>query len=96
MNGINISENKISQIILTSPDDPLLVAEDKSIPNHRWHPVEKLWNFPNTDGTLEKILKVFGDKAIHLDHEILLSGSSALSWNYYLSGKSQCEFQGIV
>ena len=53
MNGINISENKISQIILTSPDDPLLVAEDKSIPNHRWHPVEKLWNFPNTDGTVE-------------------------------------------
>jgi len=53
MNGINISENKIGQIILTSPDDPLLVAKAKSITNHRWHPVEKLWSFPNTDGTVE-------------------------------------------
>jgi len=66
MNRINISENKISQIILTSPDDPLLVAKAKSIPNHRWHPIEKLWSFPNTDGTVEssrdlmKIKKSFG------------------------------------
>ena len=51
MNGINISENKIGRIILTSPDDPLLVAKAKTIPHHRWHPVEKLWNFPITDGT---------------------------------------------
>ena len=90
MNGINISENKIGLIILTSPDDPLPVAKVKSISNHRWHPVEKVWNFPNTNGTLVKILKVFGGEEIHLDTEILWSCSSALSWNYYFSGKSSC------
>jgi len=52
MNGINISENKIGQITLTSPDDPLLAAKVKSIPNRRLHPLKKPWNFPNTDGTL--------------------------------------------
>ena len=53
MNGINISENKIGQITLVSPDDPLPVAKAKSISHHRWHPVEKLWSFPTKDGTLE-------------------------------------------
>ena len=72
MNGINISQNKIGQIILTFPDDPLPVAKAKTIPNHRWHPVEKLWSFPNTDGALEKILKVFEGEEIHLDPEVLL------------------------
>jgi len=67
MNRINISENKIGQIILTSPDDPLLVAKGKSIPNQRLHPVDKLWNFTNTDGMLDKILKVFGGEEIYLD-----------------------------
>jgi hypothetical protein len=32
MNRINILENKISQIILASPYDPLPVAKTKSIP----------------------------------------------------------------
>jgi len=96
MNRINISENKIGRIILASPYDPLLVAKAKTISNHRLHPDVKYWSFPTTDGTLEKILKVFGIEEIHLDPRVLFGCSSALSWNYYLSGKSQCEFQGIV
>jgi hypothetical protein len=53
MNGINISENKIGQIILTFPDDPLLVAKAKTFPDYRWQHIEKLCSFPTTDGTLE-------------------------------------------
>jgi len=67
MNGINISENKIGQITLVSPDDPLPVAKAKSISDYRWHPDMKYWSFTNTDGTLEKILKVFGVEEIHRD-----------------------------
>ena len=50
----------------------LLVAKAKTIPSYRSHPVEKLWNFPNTDETLEKILKVFGGEEINLDPDVLL------------------------
>jgi hypothetical protein len=34
-----------------------LIATAKTIPGHQWHPVEKYWRFPNTDGTLEGILE---------------------------------------
>ena len=47
-----------------------MVATAKTIPGHRWHPGEKHWSFPNTDGTLENILKVFEGEEIHLSPEL--------------------------
>jgi site-specific recombinase XerD len=46
--------------------DPQLVEKVKTIEGRKWHPAEKYWSFPNTDGTLEKILDVFKDEEIHL------------------------------
>jgi hypothetical protein len=48
----------------------LLVGKVKTIPGHRWHPDKKYWSFPNTNGTLEKILKAFEGEKIHIDPAI--------------------------
>ena len=95
MNGINISENKIGLIILTSPDDPLPVAKVKSISNHRWHPVEKVWNFPNTNGTLVKILKVFEGEEIHLDPALQPQLSQPIIARYKVSEQSLHNFEDL-
>jgi hypothetical protein len=39
----------------------------KTISGHRWHPDKKHCSFPNIDGTIEKILKVFEGEEIHTD-----------------------------
>jgi hypothetical protein len=67
MARLHISKDNAGRIVLTFPYDPLLVTKVKAIPNHRWHPVEKYWDFPNTDGMLEKILEVFKSEEIHID-----------------------------
>ncbi len=38
-----------------------------TIKGYKYHPEGKYWSFPNTDGTLEKILKVFEGEKIHSD-----------------------------
>lgn len=39
----------------------------KNITGHCCHPERKFWNLPNTDGTLEEILKVFEGEKISID-----------------------------
>ncbi len=67
MARIQISNDSSGRIIVSFPYDPLLVTKVKTINGRKWHPVEKYWSFPNTDETLEKILKVFGDENIQID-----------------------------
>jgi hypothetical protein len=39
------------------------VARMKTIPGRRWHPEEKCWSVPHTDGMVERLLTLFtGDK----------------------------------
>ena len=52
---------------MSFPYDPLLVATAKTIPGHRWHPVEKYWSFPNSNEILQKILEAFQGVEIHMD-----------------------------
>ena len=47
--------------------NPYFVRKIKTIKCHYWHPEGKYWSFSNTNGTLEKILKVFEGEKIHLD-----------------------------
>ena len=70
MARIQISNDPSGRIIVSFPYDPLLVTKVKTIDGRKWHPVEKYWSFPNTDETLEKILKVFGDENIQIDHAL--------------------------
>lgn len=64
---IKIEKGSDRQIKVFLPYDPQLVAKVKTIPFHRWHPEGKYWSFPNTNGTLEMILKVFEGEKIHFD-----------------------------
>lgn len=63
----NIKKDISGRILVSFHYDPLLVAKIKTIEGRRWHPAEKHWSFPDTDGMLEKILKVFGDKEFQID-----------------------------
>ena len=68
--GVNITKNDSGIIVVTFPYNPLLVAKVKTVPGHKWHPAEKYWSFPNTDGTLKKILNAFEGEKIHLTPEL--------------------------
>jgi hypothetical protein len=63
---VNITKDDAG-IVVTSPYNPLLVEKIKTISCHKWHPEKKFWSFPNTDGTLEKILKAFEGEEIYID-----------------------------
>jgi len=62
--GKNIQEG---EIVVSFSYDPKFVAKVKTIEGHRWHPDKKYWIFPNSNGTLEKILKAFEGEEIHID-----------------------------
>jgi hypothetical protein len=67
MARVQISNDPPGRIIVSFPYDPILISKIKTIDGRRWHPDKKHWSFPNTDGMLEKISKVFGDKEIQID-----------------------------
>jgi hypothetical protein len=50
MARIQISNDPSGRIIVSLPYAPLLVSKVKTIDARRWHPVDKHWSFPNTDG----------------------------------------------
>jgi len=62
-----ISKDASGRIVVSFRYDPSTVARIKTIDGRRWHPEEKHWSFPNSEGTLEKILEVFGDKEVQID-----------------------------
>jgi len=62
-----VNKDSLGQITVFFPYDSLLVQKVKTIDGRKWHPKEKYWSFPNSDGTLEKILKVFEGEEIQID-----------------------------
>jgi integrase/recombinase XerD len=64
---VTISKDDSGRITVSFHYNPQRVEKVKTIPRHRWHPDNKQWSFPNTDGTLEKILEVFKGEGIHID-----------------------------
>ncbi|MGB9627226.1 MAG: hypothetical protein ACPL6D_01075 [Thermodesulfobacteriota bacterium] len=67
MARIKILDDPSGHIMVSFPYDSLLVEKFKTINGRRWHSAEKYWSFPNTDGTLQKILKVFEGEELHID-----------------------------
>jgi len=63
---VNITKDDAG-IVVTFPYSLLLVEKIKTIPCHKWHPDKKYWSFPNSNGTLEKILEVFEGEKIYID-----------------------------
>jgi integrase len=72
MAAVTFSKDASGRITVVFQYDPLFVTKIKSIESRKWHPEEKYWTFPNTDGTLEKILKVFEDEEIQIDPTLTL------------------------
>ncbi len=56
---ITVNKDNSGQITVSFSYKTHLVQKVKTIEGHRWHPTEKYWSFLDSNGTLEKILKVF-------------------------------------
>ncbi len=69
--GVTIGKDDSGMITVSFPYVPLLVASVKSVPGHRWNPAEKRWTFPDSDGTLQRILEAFQCTEIKIDRDFL-------------------------
>jgi len=78
MATVNVSKDPSGSIIVAFPYDPSRVAKVKTIEGHEWHPEKKRWSFPDSDGTLGKILKVFDGEEIRLDSALRVKSPSLL------------------
>ena len=91
MEKANIGKDSSGRIVVSFPYDPFLIEKVKTIDGRRWHPEQKHWSFPDTDGVLEKILKVFGDEDIHLDPTLKTTASKARKAPSPLEGEGRGE-----
>ena len=62
----NIDKDASGRIVVSFSYDPSIITKIKAIDGRRWHPAEKHWSFPNQNGILEKILRVFEDKEVQI------------------------------
>jgi len=67
---IKILKGKENNLAVFSPHNPRFVENIKTIKRRNWHPEEKYWVFPSSNGTPEKILEVLGGGKIHINPSI--------------------------
>jgi len=89
MARIHISKDPSGRIIVCFPYNPLLVERVEGIDGRRWHPVEKHWSFPELDGILETILKVFGGEDVQEDRILRTASSKATDTPSPLAAEGQ-------
>jgi len=65
-----ILRDKKNNSMVSLPYNSQFLEKIKTINGHRWNSNEKYWGFPNSNGTLEKILEVFGGEKIYIDPAI--------------------------
>ncbi|MBI3592317.1 MAG: hypothetical protein HY099_02365 [Nitrospirae bacterium] len=70
MGTVIIRKSGSGGVTVAFPYNPSLVAKVKNIEGHRWYPEGKHWSFPDSNGTLEKILKAFEGEEIHIDPDL--------------------------
>ena len=70
---IRIQKGTLGEITVTFFYNEAFVQRVKSITGHRWHPEGKYWSFPDANGTLEKILKVFEGEKIYVNPTLIPS-----------------------
>jgi len=64
---IKILRDIENNLIVSFPYNSQFVEKIKTINGHRWHADGKYWSFLNTNGTLERILKIFEGEKIYID-----------------------------
>ena len=67
MGRVSSGKDGHGRITVAFSYNPEYIEKVKAISGHRWHPEGKHWSFPDTNDTLEKILKVFEGEEIHID-----------------------------
>ena len=65
--GGRIGKECSGRIIVAFCYDHELVEKVRTIEGRKWHKYKKYWSFPDTNGTLEKILKAFEGEEIQID-----------------------------
>jgi len=76
---VKIIKGESGRILVSFSYNPVLVEKIKTIEGRRWHPEEKYWSFPNTDGTFGKIRQVFKDEEIYIDPALQIHLSSVIA-----------------
>ena len=64
---IQIYRSGKGRIKMVLPYDPELIAKIKTIPGRRWHPEEKCWSVPDSDGILDKLLSLFAGEQLEIN-----------------------------
>ena len=65
--NIKISRGIAGRITITFPYHPVRVVKIKAIEGSRWHPDERCWSIPHSDGIVEKILSTFDGEKVDID-----------------------------
>jgi len=58
------TKGRLSVCLLYTPER---VATIKTVSGHRWHPTEKCWTVPHTDGMLVHLLALFAKEPVEVD-----------------------------
>jgi len=98
MNKIKVEKEDSQKIKVIFPYyNPSYVSKIKTIEGYKWHPEEKYWSFPNTNGILEKILKIFEGEKIHIGSALQTGVSSIIASNEPLikSVAKQSQFEDL-
>ena len=71
INKIKIQKQNSERIKITFPNyNYSYISKIKSIEGYKWHPEEKFWTIPNTNGNLQKIIFIFGKEEIVIDQSL--------------------------
>lgn len=64
---IQIRPGEAGRLIVQLPYSPDHVAKIKTVAGRRWHPKEKCWTLPHTNGALAHLLALFAGEPIEVD-----------------------------
>lgn len=94
---IKILKGELDRIRVFFPYNPTFVKKIKTIEGRQWHSDRKYWSFPNTNGTLKKILKAFDGEKIHIDSALQFHRTTSVIASPVKDGakQSQNKFEDI-
>ena len=63
---VQIRRGEEGRIKVALPYDLRLIAKIKTIAGRRWHPEEKCWSVPDSDGVLDKLFSLFAGEQLEI------------------------------
>jgi site-specific recombinase XerD len=64
---IQIRPGEGKQVVVVLPYSPERVAKIRTISGRRWHPEERYWTVPASEGTVERLLALFEGERVEID-----------------------------